>query len=286
MVNTLYVGLGLSGLLFGPWIVYKALQRYRLLQTVDRLREGTHDTVEAVSGRVAGSVADDAVDGALTDDNAVLTAWKLEEWSETGKLSTWDPRGVGVWSVPFTLEADGATYEVTVGSRQRTMPGVWERLTSPSALTTYLSVSEFPSNGHLVDGLGTVFESFGVVERTDAGEDPPAHVRAFLDRLSDVGEETGSITNVIDIGRAHGERRFTERTVTPGDEVTVVGQVEQGQHHGHRRVTTPADEDGVVLVSPLSMDGISAATNAHVRVLGAIGGVMTAAGPVLLFVGI
>ena len=88
MANTLYVGLGLSGLLFGPWLVHKALQRYRLLQTVDRLREGTHDTVEAVSGRVAGSVADDAVAGALTDDNAVLTAWKLEEWSETGKLST------------------------------------------------------------------------------------------------------------------------------------------------------------------------------------------------------
>ena len=38
-----------------------------------------------------------------------------------------------------------------------------------------------------------------------------------------VGRQTGSITNLVDIGNAHGDRRFSQGTIRAGDEVYLLG---------------------------------------------------------------
>lgn len=54
-------------------------------------------------------------------------------------------------------------------------------------------------------------------------EAPPASIQRFVDETDAVSPASDSITNVVDLGRKHGRRRYREALLVPGDHCYALG---------------------------------------------------------------
>jgi len=184
---------------------------------------------------------DAPLDAPLTDREAVVAAWTVEEWDERGDRGNWREVARGVESAAFELDDGTGAVEVAPVSKRDTA-GKWTQTTGVTA-----------ADGVRLDDVLVEFDSFPVREAVAPDADPPERVRR-LHRDHDLYEDTGSVTNAVDIGKKHGRRRYATQVIEPGDGTYVLGQVRarDDRHREHFRpgevvVTDP--DDGLFILS-------------------------------------
>ncbi|AZH25374.1 hypothetical protein [Haloplanus aerogenes] len=177
----------------------------------------------------------------LTDREAVVAAWTVEEWDERGDRGNWREVARGIESPGFELDDGTGTVDVAPVSKRDTA-GKWTQTTGVSA-----------ADGVRLDDVLVEFDSFPVQEELGPDEDPPESVRR-LHRDHGLYEDTGSVTNAVDIGKKHGRRRYFARVIEPGDETYVLGHVRaRDDRHPERfrpaEAVVTAPDDGLLIFS-------------------------------------
>ncbi|MFC7135826.1 hypothetical protein ACFQRB_03010 [Halobaculum litoreum] len=125
--------------------------------------------------------------------------------------------------------------------------------------------------------------------RVEPDARPSDRIRSFVHAHRDVDGQTDSITNLIDIGNAHGERTYHSQTVEVGDEVYVLGRATAAADAPHppraeHLTVRGGPEDGVpMIVSTLREDRIVAQGRTRTRIAGAAAALALAAGIGLLW---
>ncbi|SDG12516.1 E3 Ubiquitin ligase [Halorubrum xinjiangense] len=141
-----------------------------------------------VSGR-AGDVDGETLPAPFGGEPCVCVEYDVSELRSQGKGQSWVTIDGGEAGVPFRVEDGGTGVRV-----------------DPAAATFSLDVDE--------------------KVKLDAGEEPPERVRGFIDAVDEVDDtETGYEVGPLTIGD-DPRRRYVQRTLRPGDEVTVVGDSE------------------------------------------------------------
>ncbi|XVH30441.1 hypothetical protein ACNS7O_08515 [Haloferacaceae archaeon DSL9] len=137
---------------------------------------------------VVGAVAplEDPVPAPFSDDDCVLVDYAVEEFRSQGKTSGWEQIDEGSAGVPFTVDAGGAAVRV-----------------DPSTATFALGDPD-----RLV---------------VDGGTEPPARIERFIELNDDIDCQAGRLSlGIIDLATGN-DRRYTQRCVRAGDEISVVG---------------------------------------------------------------
>lgn len=225
---------------------YKRYSYHRVISGTPTSRVLDVDTPGLVE--LKGEVVDAAGDASmleapLSGTGCVAAGWEVDEWDETGDSSTWRTVAEGYDSVPFVVDDGSAEIRVDPGADA-----------DASSWTSNLSVGDL-DHSVAVDGKTLDFQSLAVRHQVAPDEPKPGRVAAFERRAPGLHEQTGSIFNAIDFGNAHGERKYKEGVVEPGDSVYLLGTVEptEGDAHPDRRlrpadaVVTPAGDDEFIL---------------------------------------
>ncbi|MDV7349777.1 GIDE domain-containing protein [Halorubrum distributum] len=141
-----------------------------------------------VRGRVA-AVDDETLPAPFGGDPCCCVEYDVSELRSQGKGQSWVTIDGGEAGVPFRVDDGGTGVRV-----------------DPAAAAFSLAVDE--------------------KVKLDAGEEPPERVRGFIDAVDEVDDtETGYEVGPLTIGD-DPRRRYVQRTLRPGDEVTVVGDSE------------------------------------------------------------
>ncbi|MDS0477791.1 GIDE domain-containing protein [Natrinema sp. 1APR25-10V2] len=208
----------------------------------------------------------------ITGRDAAVAAWTIEEWDERGDASRWREVARGIEATAFAVDDDTAAVRVEPISKRSTA-GKWTQTTGVSA-----------SDGVRIDDVLAEFDSFPTETAFDPDETPSERIRRLHDDHG-LYEDTGSITNVVDAGKKHGRRRYTEQIVSPGEAVYVLGRVRDREDPERARfrpedaaVTTPAD--GPLVVSSQDEASLEAEFESSARFRLVAGGVSTVVGVV------
>jgi hypothetical protein len=110
-------------------------------------------------------------------------------------------------------------------------------------------------------GVVAEFEDFPVKAEAGAESDSPAHIEAFVRSEGTLSTQSGSITNLIDIGNAHGDRRYSEQSLGLGEEVYLIGNAQAADGttmplHPEDVVVTPTN-DGTFILSNHTEDALA-----------------------------
>ncbi|MFC4359992.1 GIDE domain-containing protein [Halobium salinum] len=241
---------GLGGCLFGLLLLWDGLSRRRQHRLVTRtetteIRQLTETGRVEIEGEVVGPA-----DGSETFTSpvgerpgTVLAGWAVEEWSERGKRQRWTTLASGVYSRPFVV--DDGTGRVRVALDDRVVGGesVLSTLRSVASDGTASGRGVAVDGGVTVDGVVCEFEFLPTVE-VGAGSTPPDHIRRFVAGERRLSEGTDSLTNLVDLGHAHGDRRYHEGTLAVGDDVYVLGHAT-----ADAKATTPLRAEDVVVTA-------------------------------------
>lgn len=169
-------------------------------------------TVE-LSGTVEPIEDEGTIDAPLSQRECLVAGWEVEEWDESGDGSSWNDVAEGYRSVPFRLD-DGSGHVRVDPGRDAARAGL---------LSGGLDLGDL-AHSITVDDVTVDFRNIPVQHQVAPDEQNPV-VRRFESSVSAVHEQTGSITNLVDIGTAHGERKYHEATIEPGDDVYLLGNV-------------------------------------------------------------
>lgn len=236
--GVLLVTFGIVGVVIG-WKRRAIYQTMTETEAVD-IREINSPGVIEVEGRV--EPVDDLLEAPITGRNGTFVAWKVEEWDERGDTDTWRNLAHGIASVPFAVDDDTAAIRIDPGDVHESA-GKWTQVTGVAA-----------SDGVVVDDVLAEFDTFPVEEKVEREGTTPAHIRTFHAKTSGLEDASdSSYAEVIDVGRKHGDRRYREQVIEPGEDVYVFGAVEgrddDREHlHPDRAEIVPPD-DGVMIVS-------------------------------------
>ncbi|WP_096394026.1 GIDE domain-containing protein [Halorubrum trapanicum] len=141
-----------------------------------------------VTGRAA-AVDDETLPAPFGGDPGLCVEYDVSELRSQGNGQSWVTIEAGEAGVPFRVDDGGTGVRV-----------------DPGAATFSLAVDE--------------------KVKIDAGEEPPERVRGFIEAVDEVDDtETGYEVGPLTIGD-DPRRRYVQRTLRPGDEVTVVGDTE------------------------------------------------------------
>lgn len=178
-----------------------------------------------VKGRI-DRAADEPITSPFAQSECVLADWTVREWNENGDRESWNVVARGVRATPFYVSDDHGEVLVDLGGA-----------TGPAKDDPAL----------LDPDLRRSIEGEETVEVGVSDDDPvPEHIRTFVREHDSVGEQTGSVTNAVDVGNAHGDRRYAESRLAEGDEVYVLGEYDPEAH----AVTAPDDEAMLVSDEP------------------------------------
>lgn len=150
----------------------------------------------------------------LQEADCVVAGWEVDEWDERGDSSHWQPVAEGYDSVPFELDDGSASVRVEPGV-DADSGGITGRLADVGDLDHSVRTEE-----------ATVDFDRLPVRAQVAPDERTAQVESFENQVPAVRPQTDSITNIVDVGNAHGERKYKEATIEPGDDVYVLGHVE------------------------------------------------------------
>ena len=138
-----------------------------------------------VTGRAA-EVDGETLPAPFGGEPCLCVEYDVSELRSQGKGQSWVTIDGGEAGVPFRVDAGGTGVRV-----------------DPAAATFSFDVDE--------------------KVKVDAGEEPPERVRGFIDAVDEVDDtETGYEVGPLTIGD-DPRRRYVQRALRPGDEVTVVG---------------------------------------------------------------
>lgn len=195
-----------------------------------------------LEGEVVRADDADAMRAPLSGENCVAAGWEIEEWDESGKHSSWHTIAEGYHSEPFLVDDGSAQIRVEPGADS-----------DASNWTTNLSLGDLDDSVS-VDGATLDFQQLAVRHQIAPDDAKPARVEEFERRAPGISEQTGAMLEVLDFGKAHGERKYEEGVVQPGDDVYLLGTVEpaDGDAHANRRlrpddaVVTPGTEEFIL----------------------------------------
>lgn len=257
-----------------------ALSHYRRYRIVADTPTTDLTTVEAGTVELNGTVSEVRETAAPTvhgHDTAAVEVWEVEEWDERGDGARWKTLALGVDGGEFVLETDDGEEVVvdvpTESSGSFSLP--------ESVLSTGMA-------GVAVGDLAVEVERMPHVQ-VDPESGTPDRIRSFVHSHRDVDTQSGSITNLIDIGNAHGERRYHSQTIGEGDSVYVLGHAHLDPDATHpprpEHVTVGADPDGdtPTIVSTLRENRLIAKGRTRSRVAGAVAALALLAGLALLW---
>lgn len=164
---------------------------------------------------------DNPVASPITGEKSTLSTWEVEEWDEHGESEMWQTRATGIYAVPFELDDDTGRVRVDVGNHVNDTSsgtGIHDIQVGP------VDIDRFLSNGVTVDNIQVTLDGFSVETSVPPDADPPERIKGFVQGEASVGMQTDSITNVLDVGTKHGERRYYEGTIGPNDDIYLLGQ--------------------------------------------------------------
>lgn len=153
----------------------------------------------------------------FSEEECAVVGWHVMDFDESGNTQSWTLVAEGYASAPFELDDGTGAIRVDLGAG--------------TSDTTAGSGGRF-ANSVVVGETDVDLGRFVPRYTLEPGEERPDAIRAFERETPGVHRQTGSVTNAVDVGHAHGERKFEEATVEHGDTVSVLGRV------------TPADGDG------------------------------------------
>lgn len=278
MVNIAAIFIGLVGFAMAGLVGRKGYRQHRRRRLVAETE--TTDVLDIDSERLVeltGAVDPvEPIRSPIGDEECVLAAWEIEEWDESGQTDMWETRASGVYAAPFTLTDGTGEVRVAVG----------DHVAGDDADRTEISLGpvdldRLASSGVAAESAFCSLEDFTVAHTVPPDADPPAHIAEFVGDESDVSEQTDSITNVIDIGTAHNERRYYEGTIDPGQEIYLLGEARATSDAAYPLgpddvVIRPPADDGSLIVSDRSEDELLAELGAY-RWLYALAAVFAAA---------
>ena len=179
--------LGLAVLARGASGTVDAVRVLRTTATSPAGLDGAERRIR-VTGRAA-EVDGETLPAPFGGDPCCCVEYDVSELRSQGKGQSWVTIDGGEAGVPFRVDDGGTGVRV-----------------DPAAATFSLDVDE--------------------KVKLDAGEEPPERVRGFIDAVDEVDDtETGYEVGPLTIGD-DPRRRYVQRTLRPGDEVTVVGDSE------------------------------------------------------------
>lgn len=181
-------------------------------------------------------------DSPIKGEESTLSAWEVEEWDEGGETEMWETRATGIHATSFELDDGTGRVRVDVGNH----------VNDPSAGTGIhdiqvgaIDVDRLLSTGVTVDNVLAALNSFSVEANVPPDSEPPERIAEFVQGEAIISPQTDSITNILDIGNKHGERRYYEGTLGPGDEIYLLGQA-----HATENATHPLKPEDVVVTPP------------------------------------
>lgn len=260
MANIAFPIFGTVALVFAGvagWFGWKQHRKQRLVSATPTTEIGSitdEGTVE-ITGEVN---SEDPFDSPIKGTEAVVSAWEIEDWDETGQSGMWQTKASGLYSTPFTIDDGTGQVQVAIGDHlaDESGTGISDMQLGP------LDFDQFLTDGVTIDNVASSLERFAAVTTVPPDADPPERIAEFLEGETTIAEQSGSITNVLDVGHAHGERRFYEGTIAPGDEVYLLGEATatDGATHplGPDDVEIRPPDDGLLLVSDQSEQEILA----------------------------
>jgi hypothetical protein len=263
-IPVLFVTLGAVGLYTG-W-KRRRIHEWMVAAETTTVERASPGVVEFEGAATAG---DASFFAPISERDAVVAAWTVEEWDERGDRSRWREVARGIEIAGFELDDGTGTVEVAPVSKRETA-GKWTQTTGLSA-----------ENGVRIDDTMVEFATFRVEAELAPDADPPVGLRRLHDDHG-LYEDTGSITNAVDVGKKHGRRRYTEGVVEPGDSVYVLGRLEGRDGDGDRfrpdeaTLTTPAD--GPFVVSDRDEATLESTFDAAARTRMIAGAISVAAG--------
>lgn len=235
MVSILFVVGGIIAGIIGLAAAYYGWQKHQQheliteTETTEIRNIDTEGPVELI-GEISNSEEDNKFVSPIGRKvGTVFSAWKSEEWSEHGDWSSWRTLANGIQAEPFHI--DDGTGQVQVA--------IEDCASKKGFLSRHWSIA---SEGVAVDGVVCELDDFSIAEVVGAESDSPAHIEEFVRGESALAGQSGSITNVVDVGKAHGDRRYYERAFGPGEEIYLIGHVQATDG-----ATTPLGPEDVVI---------------------------------------
>lgn len=210
------------------------------------IRQIREPGVVELEGRVR---AEETFASPIRQVDCVLAAWAVEEWSESGKHSSWQTVATGVYAAPFDLDDGTDQVRVEVGDHS-----------DAGGLGIVPDVDDWLGGTGVA--VGDVLCEFQRVPKVaqHPPDDVPEHVRSFVAREPRLDEASGALLDALDFGTQHGERRYYEQVLVPDQEVYLLGYADPDPdsprplHPADVTVRPPADGDGELIVSDLSED--------------------------------
>lgn len=223
-MSTISLVAGIASLIVAAFAGVYGRRQHRRHAAVDGTETtAVRDIKEESMVELKGTIrAEEPFDAPISGDRSAVAAWEVEEWDEGGSSDMWETRAVGVYAAPFELDDGTGRVRVELGDHVTDASpdtGIQEIQLGP------IDIDRLVSNGVTVDTVLAALEGFGVEISVPPDSDPPERIAAFVEGETEVSPQTDSITNVVDVGTKHGERRYYEGTLAPGDEVYLLGQV-------------------------------------------------------------
>ncbi len=287
MVNVaaLVIGLVVLGIAAIIGRLGRRQQRRRRLVTetpTTEIRSLDSEGLVELNGEVA---ATETFRSPIRNDESVLSAWEIDEWDESGTTDLWETRATGIYATPFSITDGTGEVRVDVGSHVTGEDGGhFDIELGPIDLDRKLS------SGVSVENVLCSLEDFSVETTVPPDAEPPDRIAEFVRGESGLSSQTDSITNVVDIGTKHGERRYYEGTIEPGQEIYLLGEARAASDATYPLgpddvvIAPPETGDGSVIVSDRSEDELVSELGAY-RLAYAAAAVLGGLGAVLLIVG-
>lgn len=267
MAGLVTLALGALLTIGGAWLAYTSYKRRRQRQLMESTETSTIRSITDGPVEIVGTTKpsdEGGVRAPFSEDTCLVAEWRIEEWEESGKHSSWKTVGSGVVGAPFLV--DDGTGEVLVR----------------------------PKPGATVD-IDTAAEAQISVP---GPEDPPEPIREFLALSGTPGPSNQALIKALDWGNQVGDRRYDQHLIRPGEEVYVHGTAVKRDGSENvwgggpetleiRAVTSDDDveEAGMFLVSDHTQEElVSDRRYAGVRL--AFGAVLLVAGLLFLVIGI
>lgn len=231
--------IGVAGVVTGVLLSYYGHTRWSVARIVSETpttsaRELSEEGLVELKGDIVP--AEETFESPITGaTETVLTGWEVEEWDERGKGARWKTLATGITSRPFYV--DDGTGKVLVD------PG--DHVVSENALLARERYIDAAGQGVEIDGVTCEFRQFPVGKRVGAEDETPEPIERFVAGEAGISRQSGSITNLIDMGNAHGDRRYYEEPLRAGQEVYVLGEAQASEDATH-----PLGPDDVVVEPP------------------------------------
>lgn len=174
----------------GAKYIHSGFKRRKQRELIEETPTAEIESVSIGPTELKGTATplEDVIEAPFTDEECLYCAWEIEEWQQTDDGNSWETVDAGTQYRSFLL--DDGTGEIRVDTSSS---AEWE-----------------VANGTFRREVA-------------ADETPPEGIQRFLRADEDV--DAPDDPSMLDVGRQHGDRRYTQKLLKPGEEAYVYGAV-------------------------------------------------------------